>query len=122
MNRRPTQSGVRENTASSRQHASRLAMSAMQSQSSEPPLVVHVSGPSAAQTPPKPANGAKVEEKGKGNRPQTYMASSQKQVVEHYVCAAEAAKLLSIHPCRVSLEAEVQKSVPATNGLGLCFT
>ncbi len=72
-------------------------MSAMQSQSSEPPLVVHVSGPSAAQTPPKPANGAKVEEKGKGNRPQTYMASSQKQVVEHYVCAAEAAKLLSIH-------------------------
>src|SRR5438309_3553863 len=60
MKTRPTQFGVRENTASSGQHASRRAMSGMQS--CEPNLVPRESGPSAAQTPLKPTSGATVEE------------------------------------------------------------
>ncbi len=93
MKTRPTQFGVRENTASSRQHASRLAMSGMQS--CEPNLVPRESGPSAAQTPLKPTSGATAEEEE--NDSPEYMVTPRISVVEHYVGASEAAKFLSIH-------------------------
>ena len=94
MKTRPTQFGVREKTASSGQHASRLVMSEMQS--CEPNLVPRESGPSAAQTPLKPTSGeAKVEEEE--NDSPEYMVTPRISVVEHYVGASEAAKFLSIH-------------------------
>ena len=93
MKTRPTQFGARENTASSGQHASRLAMSGMQS--CEPNLVPRESGPSVAQTPLKPTSGATVEEEE--NDSPEYMVTPRISVVEHYVGASEAAKFLSIH-------------------------
>jgi hypothetical protein len=83
MKSRPTQFGVRENTASSRQHAPRLAMNAMQLQFCEPTLVVNGSCPPAAHTPPKPTKGATVEEEENGSP--KYLVTPLTAVVEHDV-------------------------------------
>jgi excisionase family DNA binding protein len=45
MNRRPTQFGMRENTASSRQHASRLAVNSLPLKQSGPPPTPHGNAP-----------------------------------------------------------------------------
>jgi len=110
MKPRPTQFDTRENTASSRQHAVRLAMTAMQSQSSGPPVVTQASGPSAGQTPPNPTNGATVEERARSS--QSYVVPPQKQAMEPYVGAVEAAHFLSIHPRTLTGMAR-QGDVPA---------
>jgi excisionase family DNA binding protein len=94
MESRPTQFGVRENTASSRRHEPRFVMSDTQPESSERPTTPQVFRPSTEQAPARTASGATVEEK-LGNV-QTGFVRPQVQVAEHYVGAAEAAKFLSI--------------------------
>jgi hypothetical protein len=110
MKSRPTQFGARENTASSRQHASRLTMPDIQSQSSEPPLPARRSDSSAGQALLRPKNGTTVKETIIG--PQTCIEPPQKQAVEHYVGAAEAAQFLFLHP-RTLTQMARQGDVPA---------
>jgi excisionase family DNA binding protein len=61
MNHERTQSGRRENTASRREHAPRLATNVRKLQSDALPLTVHKNEPAAS---PKPTNGAKGGEVG----------------------------------------------------------
>src|SRR5208337_920611 len=113
MNRRPTQFGVRENTASSRQHASRHATDSLPSMSApfptgsqhrqlRPVLASHASEPEESVTI-KPRRGATGEEKG--DRVETFSApvtviagDVPRQVFEPLIGCEEATKLLgNIH-------------------------
>ncbi len=107
MKLRPTQFGVRENTASSRQHASRLRVEPhsnavcieeqspdKQSLSSQSDLPAKgFDNPRHAASQPAASGG----ERG-GSAEAVARALIRAQATEHYVNATEAAKFLSIHP------------------------
>jgi len=119
MKLRPTQFGVRGNTASPRQHASRLIVN---STSSQMPGQVELMQAEVTASAFRDCNRevfdlaraetdrATVEEEGNSTR--TCVVTPQSRAAEHYVAAAEAAKFLSIHP-RTLAQMARQGDIPA---------
>lgn len=119
MKSRPTQFGVCENTASSRQPGSRLAVNSSSPQLPRQLELLQmevrasssgVSNVEVFDLPLTEANRATAEEME--NSSQTYVVTPQTKVAEPYVGAVEAAKFLSIHP-RTLAQMARQGDVPA---------
>jgi hypothetical protein len=117
MKSRPTQFGVRENTASSRQHASRLVVSSLHLKSAKPSGNKREQEQSAAQSPPRaetfrlslgePENGATGEEREATGIATELNARGGRSGIERPLTCEEAAELVRVHPKAVKRMARV---------------
>ena len=118
MKPRPTQFGVRENTASSRQHAPRLAMNASVLQSDplsateRPDKSTHELAPPFKETfelsLAEPGKGATGEGES-GTTKSEWLGDDKRPTVERPLTCEEAAAFVRVHPRTVKRMARVGK-------------
>jgi excisionase family DNA binding protein len=109
MKSRPTQFGVRENTASSRQHAPRFAVSSSPSESERLSVNTREVKQSSAHVFPtaetfnlsltEPENGATGgESEDSGDLAADFSANTERSGIERPLTCEEAAELVRVHP------------------------